>query len=169
MNQVQVPRLEALQSLSDHYSSDPYSLSLKVRKTFRQEKKIEKEKERLDDTLRDKYALPTELSLAAESAESLAEAKAKWAKEQQALQSSRDADKMLLRTTGIIPRTPSSSKPSAQKISSARSARIGGQSSTSAALSLRARILENTAKQSVSKSQSKVSAAGKSSTLSFRR
>ena len=45
MNNVQKPRIESLQTLADHYGSDPYSLSLKVRKRFRVEKKVEKEKQ----------------------------------------------------------------------------------------------------------------------------
>ncbi|KAH9943710.1 CWC16 protein [Amylocystis lapponica] len=147
MNQVQVPRVEALQTLSDHYNADPYSLSVKVRKKFRQEKKIDKEKQRLDESLRDRYGLPEALALAAESEESRAEAKEQWLIEKQMLQSQKSAEKkMLFPETGILPRA-SSSRPTVQKLSSDRSSRLGGKTSTSAVLSLRTRILENTAKQ----------------------
>src|ERR1700733_8388626 len=63
LTKVQVPRLESLQSVSEHYNSDPYSLSLKVRKRFREEKKLDKAKKAVDDGIRGKYALPEDLTL----------------------------------------------------------------------------------------------------------
>jgi coiled-coil domain-containing protein 130 len=75
---VQVPRLEALQGVSEHYNSDPYTLSLRVRKKFRDEKKAEKEKTRADDALKDRYALPEGLSLVPEDEDAQAEARREW-------------------------------------------------------------------------------------------
>ena len=80
LNQVQVPRLEALQSVSEHYNADPYSLSSKVRKRFREDKKIEKEKKAIDDALKGRYGLPETLALVAEDDESKLEAKSEWEK-----------------------------------------------------------------------------------------
>jgi len=62
-NEVGAPRLNALQELSEHYGADPYELSSKVREKFRGEKKAEKRKRDADETLKGKYALPTDLKL----------------------------------------------------------------------------------------------------------
>lgn len=62
-NEVGAPRLNALQELSEHYGSDPFELSSKVRKRFREEKKAEKRKRDADEAVKEKYALPTDLKL----------------------------------------------------------------------------------------------------------
>ncbi|KAG8864914.1 hypothetical protein FRB96_003501 [Tulasnella sp. 330] len=60
------PRIEALQDLSEHYNSDPYAMSSKLRKSFREEKKVLKRKRELDDDFKSRYSLPEDLSLVAE-------------------------------------------------------------------------------------------------------
>jgi len=62
-NDIGAPRLDALQELSEHYGVDPYELSSKVRKRFREEKKVEKRKRDADEAVKEKYALPTDLKL----------------------------------------------------------------------------------------------------------
>jgi len=63
---VERPRIESLQSVSDHYNTDPYALSTKVRKHFRQEKKIEKAIKAKDDEVKRRYGLPDSLGLVRE-------------------------------------------------------------------------------------------------------
>jgi coiled-coil domain-containing protein 130 len=80
-NEVQVPRLESLQSSSHHFNSDPYSLSLKVRKRFREDKKVEKQRMNADDRIRGRYALPESLALVADDAAMTEDARKMWNEE----------------------------------------------------------------------------------------
>ncbi|KAI0784470.1 CWC16 protein [Abortiporus biennis] len=151
MNKVQVPRLEALQDLADHYGSDPYSLSLKVRKKFRIEKKVEKEKEAADNEVKGRYALPETLTLSAEDEKSIAAAKEGWLKGRKEIEIRENSKKRKLVEVGIMPRLPSSSGASSSRSSS----KVNGSSSSgssSAVASLRARILQNTARHSITNS-----------------
>lgn len=148
MTKVQIPRLESLQSHSDHYGSDPYALSLKVRRKFRVEKKIEKEKEAADDSLKGKYGLPETLSLAAESDESRAQAQEDWRKGRLELEARQSAQKRKLVEIGVVP--VSRAAPALRRLGAAGPPGPSGASSgSSGALdSLRARILGNTARKS---------------------
>ncbi|KAH9821012.1 CWC16 protein [Melampsora americana] len=56
-------RLEDLYELSESRNSDPYVLSQKLRRSFRKEKAELIVKSRNDDSLRDRYSLPTNLKL----------------------------------------------------------------------------------------------------------
>ncbi|CAG7852600.1 Coiled-coil domain-containing protein 130 AltName: Full=9 kDa protein [Serendipita indica DSM 11827] len=78
--EVGAPRIESLQELSETYNADPYELSKRVRKQFREDKKIEKRKREDDDSFKDKYALPSTLKLVDE-ADIREEASTKWAQE----------------------------------------------------------------------------------------
>lgn len=71
------PRIEALQGLSEHYNADPYALSVKVRKKFREEKKADKRKREEDDDFKTKWALDKDLQLVPDE-EVRAEAKEAW-------------------------------------------------------------------------------------------
>ncbi|KAG8910378.1 hypothetical protein FRC00_008293, partial [Tulasnella sp. 408] len=71
------PRIEALQGLSEHYNADPYALSVKVRKKFREEKKAEKRKREEDDDFKTKWALDKDLQLVPDE-EVRTEAKEAW-------------------------------------------------------------------------------------------
>ncbi|ESK85125.1 DUF572-domain-containing protein [Moniliophthora roreri MCA 2997] len=133
---VQVPRLESLMDVSDHFNADPYSLSLKVRKQFRQDKKIRLEKEKADGKVRDRYALPTTLNLVEDDEKALQEAKEQWENARQEKQS-RDNKRRRLPTQMTI---------------TSLSSRSASSASSSAAASLRARILNNTAKSSAQRS-----------------
>ncbi|KAF8526033.1 CWC16 protein, partial [Hysterangium stoloniferum] len=57
------PRIESLQTVSDRYNTDPYALSSKVRKRFREEKKVEKAIKAKDDEVKRRYGLPEALPL----------------------------------------------------------------------------------------------------------
>lgn len=85
------PRIEALQDLSEHYNADPYALSSKVRKKFREEKKELKRKRALDDDFKSKYSLSKDLSLVTED-DVRQEANDVWTMEKQAFDK-RAADK----------------------------------------------------------------------------
>jgi len=140
MNEVQIPRLESLQSISEQYNADPYSLSLKARKQFRQEKKVEQSKRKADDLIKDRYGLPTSLSLLEDDDEMVQEAKQKWMKGKEEIQRNQNLRKLRPRRLAMdqlsIP-TPSSR-------------RIAPQSKEQTLASLKARILDNTARKSYS-------------------
>ncbi|KAJ6607364.1 DUF572-domain-containing protein [Mycena sp. CBHHK59/15] len=129
-------RLESLQEVSEHYNSDPFALSSKVRKRFREEKKVEKIKKQADDSIKDRYGLPESLSLIEDDAKAAEEAKEQWVQGRQELQlrESTKRRKLAVEITTI----PSSS-------SSSRRKRPTPPNPIS---SLRDRILENTARQS---------------------
>ncbi|KAF8638704.1 hypothetical protein AX17_001999 [Amanita inopinata Kibby_2008] len=78
LTKVQMPRLGELQHVSEHYNADPYTHSLRARKRFREEKKIEKKEQKLDDQLKGKYGLPTSLTLIADDEMSRQEAHDAW-------------------------------------------------------------------------------------------
>lgn len=142
VNQVQVPRLEALQSLSDHYGTDPYALSRNVRKRFREVKKVEKAKQESDDKLKSAYGLPETLALTADDEESRAEARELWQEEKQRAEAKR-------RKLGHDATVPSRvGRPSSSVRVAPLSKVRESSASSSAVLSLRARILANTAQRS---------------------
>ncbi|KAF9448609.1 DUF572-domain-containing protein, partial [Macrolepiota fuliginosa MF-IS2] len=135
LTKVQIPRLEELQSVSEHYNADPYSLSLKARKKFRQEKKVEQQKRKMDDDIRDRYGLPASLSLLEDDEKAKEEAKSAWEEAKQQLRTQESAKR---RRVGGIDVPPTSSKTATGSSSN---------SSKSSLNSLRARILENTSKK----------------------
>jgi coiled-coil domain-containing protein 130 len=139
MNKVQAPRLEALQTLSDHYGDDPYTLSRLVRKRFRGEKKAEKELQAADDALKGRYGLPETLKLTRDDEATMAKDKEEWqkAKREYALQDRSKRRK--LESVGIVSRKQLGSSSSIASGSSSRP--------NNAAELLRARILENSARK----------------------
>ncbi|KAH7341950.1 CWC16 protein [Rhizoctonia solani] len=73
------PHLEQLQELSSARSSDPYALSAKLRKNFRQGKHTALKIKAEDDAIKDKYGLDAGIKLVDRNDPSLAlEAKAGW-------------------------------------------------------------------------------------------
>ncbi|CAL1715985.1 unnamed protein product [Somion occarium] len=141
MNNVQKPRLESLQSLADHYGSDPYSLSIKARKRFRVEKKIDKEKQAADDQLKGKYGLPETLPLQDEDEEIRSQAKDDWLKGRLALEAEQNTRKRKLVEISVVPRLiPLSSTSSGRSLNNSTAA-------SDPVASLRARILANTARR----------------------
>lgn len=83
---MEKPRIEALQGASDKYNSDPYSLSLKVRRKFREEKKIEKAIKAQDDEVKRRYGLPETLPLVRNDTEFESEAKEQFRQARRNLQ-----------------------------------------------------------------------------------
>ncbi|KAG6336361.1 hypothetical protein ID866_2718, partial [Astraeus odoratus] len=77
---VQMPRLDSLQGLSDHYNNDPYARSAVVRKHFRAEKKLEAAKRAADDQIKGRYALPESLKLIEDDVDARNEAREEWEK-----------------------------------------------------------------------------------------
>ena len=130
MDDVQIPRIESLQNVSEHYNSDPYLLSSKVRRKFREEKKIEFKRQQSDDLLKGRYGLPTSLSLLEDDLVAVQEAKAQWERGKQELQLRESKRRKTVTETSLISSTrkPTSSNPSPLN-------------------SLRTRLLQNTAKR----------------------
>jgi len=133
MDDVQIPRIESLQNVSTHYNSDPYSLSSKARRKFREEKKIELKRRQSDDLLKGRYGLPTSLSLVKDDVVAVQEAKAQWEKGRQDLHLRESKRRKTVAEISLIPsacisKNPSSSNPGPLN-------------------SLRARLLQNTAKR----------------------
>ncbi|KAF9466461.1 DUF572-domain-containing protein [Collybia nuda] len=156
LTNVQIPRLETLQTVSEHYNSDPYTLSTKVRKRFREEKKIEQRQRRMDDHIKGRYGLPASLSLVADDDESRQMAKEEWehGKRELALRESSKRRKLAVEVVSIPTSSARPGTSSAASISSLEASRLhrlpsqSKTSSTNVLNSLRARILENTARQS---------------------
>lgn len=139
MKNVQIPRLDSLQTISDQYNADPYTLSTKVRKRFREEKKIELQKEKADDQIKGRYGLPATLRLLEDDEQAKQEAQKAWL---EAKQEQQRLDRSKRRKLAVdIVSMPSSIKPKSTPSSS-------GTASTNTLSSLRARILENTARKS---------------------
>ncbi|KAF5359166.1 hypothetical protein D9756_003171 [Leucocoprinus leucothites] len=159
LTKVQIPRLEALQSVSEHYNADPYSLSLKVRRKFREEKKIDQQKRKADDDLKGRYGLPASLSLLEDDAEAKEEAKSAWAEARQKLQSQEGAKRRRIGGVDVVV-TPSLSRPASGSSSAS--------SKSSSLDTLRTRILSNTAKNG-STAQSRLSASSSKSILPIRK
>jgi len=83
LTKVQMPRIDALQAVSDHYGSDPFSHSIRVRRRFRTEKKVEQLKRDADSRIRNTYALPEELDLGNDDDEVKQQAQDEWVKGRQ--------------------------------------------------------------------------------------
>jgi coiled-coil domain-containing protein 130 len=132
---VQLPRLEELQAAVDATSADPYTLSLKVRKQFRTEKKEDQARAARDTAIKDRYALPSDLALVQEDAAAVTEDKAAWrqAKAAAAAEASRRLNPLVSKSHGLG---------STRVVSAA-----GGKFSSSNLSSLSKRILENTGRR----------------------
>ena len=143
MNQVQKPRIESLQMLADHYGSDPYSLSLRVRKRFREEKRIEKEKQAEESELKGRYGLPEELVLTRDSAETREQDREAWLKARSELAERESIKRRKLETVSIMPRQLPKAASSLRNTSAPSSSR----SQPTAAELLKARVLGNTARR----------------------
>lgn len=141
---VQKPRIESLQQLSEHYNADPYSLSAKARKRFREEKKLDKLNRAADSELKGRYGLPEDLSLAAENEATRREAKEAWEKQRDSRLSKRPKTDSAFTTVsnGSLKSTFFHSR---RPATGSRSA--AGKSNTTLSL-LGGKILQNTTRQS---------------------
>ncbi|KAI1797467.1 CWC16 protein [Ganoderma leucocontextum] len=151
MNNVQVPRVEALQSLADHYGSDPYSHSLRVRKRFREQKKLDKAREDADEAIKSSYGLPEALALSKEDDKSILKAKEEWEQGRQAFEARESSKRRRLgaEVVSVMPRISSSHAFSGNGQSSHHASGSGIKTTNTSdpVSSLRAKILGNTARQ----------------------
>jgi coiled-coil domain-containing protein 130 len=148
LTKVQIPRLESLQGVSEHYNSDPYALSLKARKRFRTEKKADKEKQAVDNQLKNRYGLPETLHLVQDDDGAKSEAKLEWEKGRRELERRDNAKRRRLSLDASVLSMSSSSIISRSQPGSSSSSQSRRRPSNTVTTSLRARILENTARQS---------------------
>jgi coiled-coil domain-containing protein 130 len=134
---VQAPRLEQLEDLSAHYNEDPYAHSQRVRKRFRVEKKVEQARVEADKSLKEKYGLPAELALErADDADAAAEARDEWARARAERAGEAASKKRRLALEApVLPAPPRRTSGSSESAAS------------TAASSLRARILSNSARR----------------------
>ncbi|PIL29878.1 hypothetical protein GSI_08085 [Ganoderma sinense ZZ0214-1] len=151
MNNIQVPRIEALQNLADHYGSDPYSHSLRARKRFRERKKLDKAREDADEALKSNYGLPEALALSKEDDESRSKAKTEWEQGRQAFEERETSKRRKLgaEVVSVMPRIPSAhiSGRNGQSSRHAGGSSTGAPNTSDPVSSLRAKILGNTARQ----------------------
>jgi len=131
---VQAPRLEQLEDLSAHYNEDPYTHSQRIRRRFRAEKKVEQARAEADKSLKEKYGLPAELALErADDPGTTAEARDEWARGRAARAEENTSRKRKLALEAPVLPAPSK--------------RGASTSTQSAASSLRARLLLNSARR----------------------
>ncbi|KAG6855582.1 hypothetical protein H0H87_000607 [Tephrocybe sp. NHM501043] len=126
--------------MSEHYNADPYSLSTKVRKRFREVKKVEQQKQKADNHIKDRYGLPASLSLLEEDEATAAEAKEEWARGKREL-AAEESNKRRRLAVDIVS-IPASSSKTVHRSSKSK------PPSSNPVDALRARILGNTARQS---------------------
>ncbi|KAG6820315.1 hypothetical protein H0H93_002402 [Arthromyces matolae] len=134
---VEAPRLESLQSLSEQYNADPYTLSTKVRKRFREDKKVEQQKRKADDHLKNRYGFPVSLNLVEEDEASAKAAKEEWERGRRDLATQQNSKRRRLEVGHMSIYTPSSKT----------STSLSKSTSKNPIESLRAHILDNTARQ----------------------
>ncbi|KAG1843953.1 DUF572-domain-containing protein [Suillus subalutaceus] len=125
---VQIPRIEALQGVSDHYNNDPYTLS-SMRRRSRHRNAPD------DDTIKGKYGLPEELKLVEDDAEAKHQARDEWARARMDYEAERNSKRPRL---SIPSSSGSNSRPTLDTVSS-----------------LKARILDNTRRSSTLASKRK--------------
>ena len=135
LTRIEAPRLESLQALSENYNADPYTLSSKVRKRFREVKKVEQQKQKADEHIKSRYGLPASLRLSEEDEGTIKEAKEEWNRGRREL-AAKESKKRRRLAVDIVSIPSSSTSP--LTVTARTSKPID---------SLRARILENTARR----------------------
>jgi coiled-coil domain-containing protein 130 len=131
---VQAPRLEALQAVSDAQGIDPYTASVRLRKRFRVEKKAEQALVAADDALKDRYALPAELTLVRDDKDTAERDKREW-----------EEARAVERETAANKRRRIAERPLAPVL--LRSAVSGSKGGSAGLSALGQRILQNTARR----------------------
>lgn len=131
MKEVKAPRIEELQGLSDKLNADPYTLSVKARNRFRQQKRQDAEKQRKLGVMKEKYGLADSLLLEEDDEQARRVAKNAWRRGRAELTSvNRNQRKDPTRTSLF-------SSPS----SSGANRPTGAPAPSAASISLRARLL----------------------------
>ncbi|KLO10245.1 DUF572-domain-containing protein [Schizopora paradoxa] len=151
--QVQAPRLESLQENSEKYNADPYTLSSRVRKHFRVEKRELKRKKDEDDAVKTKYGLPEELVLSANDEVTSKDAKEEFLRARRAVGADQEAKRQKLvaeagqpRPLASLSRLPSQSKrppSSLSKTPSSSSSNLKSNAKMTASQTLRLKLLES--------------------------
>ncbi|KAF7327614.1 hypothetical protein MKEN_00340600 [Mycena kentingensis (nom. inval.)] len=131
-------RLDELQEASDKYNSDPFTLSSRLRKQFRTDKKVETAKKQADDKIKDRYGLPEDLRLVADNDEAVQTAKEEWerGRRERELKERQKQRTLAVEVTSL----PSAAGPIRQP--------KRGKPISNPVASLRAKLLENTARNS---------------------
>ncbi|KZP27347.1 DUF572-domain-containing protein [Athelia psychrophila] len=142
LTKVQIPRMESLQTVSEHYNSDPYTLSMKVRKRFREDKQIDKAKSAIDDGIKSKYGLPETLRLVEDNLDFRDEVKDEWEKGQRQLEANESSKRRRL----ALESTVKPAKTNASRLKAASTTSSRAKRTNDVVASLRARIMENTAR-----------------------
>lgn len=151
---VEVPRIEALQTLSEQYNSDPYTHSLRVRKHFRIAKKVDKAKKDADDAVKNRYALPEELALVADDDAIKEEAREAFSKaRQEHLTDERARQRRVNAELGSLNQLPKGSGPvrtpgNKRLGKSVMGSRSSTQAAAGASFSLRSRLLQSNVRSS---------------------
>jgi coiled-coil domain-containing protein 130 len=144
--------------VSEHYNSDPYSLSVKARKKFRQEKKVEQQKRKADDDIKGRYGLPASLSLIEDDEIAKDEAKQAWEEARRQLRLQESSKKRRIAGLGVPSTSISRTGVATLGSGSASSRPHNSKSSSKSSLdTLRTRIMENTARNSMVSTQSRIS------------
>jgi len=128
LRNVQIPRLEALESVSSQFNADPYTLSTKVRKRFREEKKVEREKIAADDAIKGRYGLPQSMRLIRDSEDTAQSDKDAWQQARRTLESKERKRMKLPVQTSLAIRTPRH-RPTNDTVSNLRDRVLGRRSS----------------------------------------
>jgi len=141
LNTVVKPRISMLSDLSERRNLDPYTLSKKLRSTFRETKKADKRAREEEDSVRNKFALPAELQLVKED-DVREEAREEWQRARREYKLEDDVRQKTFRSQhgslGL------NSRPKMMK-----SSRVAvGSSSSSAKSALAASLLRNSIKKS---------------------
>ncbi|TFL03897.1 CWC16 protein [Pterulicium gracile] len=131
LKEVKAPRIEELQGLSEKLNADPYTLSVKARNRFRQQKRQDAEKQRKLGVIKQKYGLADSLLLEEDDEQARRAAQDAWRRGRAELTSlNRTQRKAHIRSsTSLFPSSIGTSRPS------------GATAPSPAATSLRARLL----------------------------
>ena len=139
LNNVVKPRISMLSDLSGRRNLDPYTLSKKLRSTFRETKKAEKRAREEEDSVRNKFSLSTELELVKED-DVREEAREEWQRARREYKLEEDVRQKTFRSQHGSLGLNSHPK--------MKSSRVAGSSLSSAKSTLAASLLRNSLKKS---------------------
>lgn len=131
LKEVKAPRIEELQGLSEKLNADPYTLSVKARNRFRQQKRQDAEKKRKLGVIKEKYGLADSLLLEEDDEQARRVAKDAWRRGRAELTSVNRSQRKAQARTSLF------SSPS----STGASRLLGAPAPSPASTTLRARLL----------------------------
>jgi len=145
--QVQVPRIDALQFNSEKYNADPYALSSRVRKHFRVERRELKRRKDEDDAVKAKYGLPEDLVLPVNDELTISEAKEEFQRARRAFTADQDAKRRKVEAEIGQPRPQPSSKHSSSSLLRSSGSSSSGSLKSAATHALRSKLLESSVRK----------------------